>query len=68
MIVPGNVYAGLDAVATKIINENRRMPAKLLYRLAPVIVALAPVEAGDVHRATTRRRGRCDDRRAGTWS
>lgn len=37
MIVPGNVYAGLDAVATKIINENRRLPALLLYRLAPVL-------------------------------
>ncbi|HEV7191623.1 MAG TPA: diacylglycerol kinase family protein [Jatrophihabitantaceae bacterium] len=36
-IVPGNVYAGLDAVATKIINNNRRVPAKLLYRLAPVL-------------------------------
>jgi diacylglycerol kinase family enzyme len=37
VIVPGNVYAGMDAVATKIINDNRRIPAKLLYRLAPVI-------------------------------
>jgi diacylglycerol kinase family enzyme len=37
VFVPGNVYTGLDAVATKIINENRRIPAKLLYRLAPVI-------------------------------
>jgi diacylglycerol kinase family enzyme len=37
VFVPGNVYTGLDAVATKIINENRRVPAKLLYRLAPVI-------------------------------
>jgi YegS/Rv2252/BmrU family lipid kinase len=37
VIVPGNVYAGMDATATKIINDNRRIPAKLLYRLAPVI-------------------------------
>jgi diacylglycerol kinase (ATP) len=37
VIVPGNVYAGLDAVATKIINDNRRIPAKLLYRVAPVL-------------------------------
>jgi YegS/Rv2252/BmrU family lipid kinase len=36
-IVPGNVYTGLDAVATKIINNNRRIPAKLLYRLAPIL-------------------------------
>ena len=36
-IVPGNVYAGLDALATKIINGNRRVPARLLYRLAPVL-------------------------------
>lgn len=39
-IVPGNVYAGLDAVATTIINNNRRIPAKLLYRIAPVIALL----------------------------
>lgn len=39
-IVPGNVYAGLDAVATTIINANRRLPAKLLYRLAPVVALL----------------------------
>jgi diacylglycerol kinase family enzyme len=36
-IVPGNVYAGMDSVATKIINNNRRMPARLLYRVAPVL-------------------------------
>ena len=52
VIVPGNVYAGLDAVATKIINENRRLPPKLLYRLAPVVAlarwraATFTVEAG----------------------
>ena len=37
VIVPGNVYAGMDSVATKIINKNRRIPARLLYRLAPVM-------------------------------
>lgn len=37
VIVPGNVYTGLDAVATKIINDNRRIPARLLYRVAPVL-------------------------------
>ncbi|MDV6012530.1 diacylglycerol kinase family lipid kinase [Haloechinothrix sp. LS1_15] len=36
VIVPGNVYAGIDAVATSIINRSRWMPAALLYRLAPV--------------------------------
>jgi YegS/Rv2252/BmrU family lipid kinase len=35
-IVPGNVYAGLDSVANRIINDNRWLPAALLYRLAPI--------------------------------
>lgn len=35
-LVPGNVYAGIDSVATGIINGARWMPARLLYRLAPV--------------------------------
>ena len=35
-IVPGNVYAGLDSVANRIINVNRWLPGMLLYRLAPV--------------------------------
>jgi diacylglycerol kinase (ATP) len=35
-IVPGNVYAGLDSVANRIINGNRWIPAALLYRLAPI--------------------------------
>jgi diacylglycerol kinase (ATP) len=35
-IVPGNVYAGLDSVANRIINDNRWVPAALLYRLAPI--------------------------------
>lgn len=37
VIVPGNVYAGMDSLATKIINSNRRVPPRLLYRLAPVL-------------------------------
>lgn len=36
-IVPGNVYAGLDSVANRIINDNRWLPAALLYRLAPIL-------------------------------
>ncbi|MBA0124482.1 diacylglycerol kinase family lipid kinase [Haloechinothrix sp. YIM 98757] len=36
VIVPGNVYAGIDAAATSIINGSRWVPAGLLYRLAPV--------------------------------
>ena len=35
-IVPGNVYAGLDSVANRIINGNRWIPGALLYRLAPI--------------------------------
>jgi diacylglycerol kinase (ATP) len=35
-IVPGNVYAGIDSVANRIINRNRWVPGLLLYRLAPV--------------------------------
>jgi len=35
-IVPGNVYAGLDSVANRIINNSRWMPGALLYRLAPI--------------------------------
>ncbi|MEJ3656340.1 diacylglycerol kinase family protein [Actinomycetes bacterium KLBMP 9759] len=37
VIAPGNVYVGVDSMATQIINSNRRMPALLLYRLAGVI-------------------------------
>lgn len=36
MIVPGNVYAGIDSVANALINGNRWIPGLLLYRLAPV--------------------------------
>ena len=35
-IVPGNVYAGLDSVANRIINRSRWIPGALLYRLAPI--------------------------------
>lgn len=34
-VVPGNVYAGVDSVATAYINGARRVPPLLLYRLAP---------------------------------
>ncbi|HZE41009.1 MAG TPA: diacylglycerol kinase family protein [Stackebrandtia sp.] len=36
ILVPGNVYIGIDSVATRIINQYRFVPARLLYRLAPV--------------------------------
>ncbi|WP_042383495.1 diacylglycerol/lipid kinase family protein [Streptacidiphilus melanogenes] len=36
VIAPGNVYIGIDSLATQIINANRRLPALLVYRLAPV--------------------------------
>jgi diacylglycerol kinase family enzyme len=35
-IVVGNVYCGIDSVANALINDNRWMPARALYRLAPV--------------------------------
>lgn len=38
--VPGNVYIGIDSLATRIINGNRRVPPRLLYRLAPVAAIL----------------------------
>ncbi|GIH69779.1 diacylglycerol/lipid kinase family protein [Sphaerimonospora thailandensis] len=37
VIVPGNVYAGVDSRANQIINRYRRMPALLLYRLSGVL-------------------------------
>ncbi|OUZ07807.1 hypothetical protein BHE97_15615 [Aeromicrobium sp. PE09-221] len=40
VIVPGNVYAGIDALSARIINRYRRVPALLLYRIAPVLAAL----------------------------
>ncbi len=36
VIAPGNVYVGIDSLATRIINSSRWVPALLLYRLAPV--------------------------------
>ncbi|TQF07238.1 diacylglycerol kinase family lipid kinase [Kitasatospora acidiphila] len=36
VIVPGNVYIGIDSVATQLINAGRGLPALLVYRLAPV--------------------------------
>jgi diacylglycerol kinase family enzyme len=36
-IVPGNVYAGIDAVANERINNSRMLPGLLAYRLAPVL-------------------------------
>ncbi|HIW64280.1 MAG TPA: diacylglycerol kinase family lipid kinase [Candidatus Stackebrandtia excrementipullorum] len=36
----GNVYIGIDSMATRIINANRWVPARLLYRLGPVAAAL----------------------------
>lgn len=35
-VVVGNVYCGLDSVSNAIINRNRWLPPKLIYRLAPV--------------------------------
>lgn len=37
VIVPGNVYAGIDAVANERINNSRMLPGLLAYRLAPVL-------------------------------
>ena len=37
----GNVYIGIDSMATRIINRNRWMPPRLLYRVAPVKAALS---------------------------
>lgn len=36
VVAPGNVYIGIDSLATRIINRSRWMPALLLYRLAPL--------------------------------
>lgn len=36
VVAPGNVYIGIDSIATQIINNNRWLPASLLYRLAPL--------------------------------
>jgi diacylglycerol kinase family enzyme len=36
LIVIGNVYCGIDSVSNAIINNNRWLPPKVVYRLAPV--------------------------------
>lgn len=36
VVVPGNVYVGIDSMSTRIINDTRWLPALLAYRLAPV--------------------------------
>ena len=40
VMVPGNVYVGLDARATRLINANRWLHPLVLYRLAPVLAAI----------------------------
>ncbi|MFE9425110.1 diacylglycerol/lipid kinase family protein [Kitasatospora sp. NPDC006697] len=40
VIAPGNVYIGVDSVATQLINGARALPALLAYRLAPVRAVL----------------------------
>jgi diacylglycerol kinase (ATP) len=39
-VVVGNVYCGIDAVATGLINRTRWLPGSLVYRLAPVRAVL----------------------------
>jgi YegS/Rv2252/BmrU family lipid kinase len=46
VIAPGNVYIGIDSLATQIINANRWLPALLVYRLAPVSAILRWRPAG----------------------
>ncbi|WP_035841421.1 diacylglycerol/lipid kinase family protein [Kitasatospora azatica] len=46
VIAPGNVYIGIDSVATRIINAGRGLPALLLYRLAPLRAILSWRAAG----------------------
>ncbi|MFE0458408.1 diacylglycerol/lipid kinase family protein [Kitasatospora sp. NPDC058965] len=46
VIAPGNVYIGIDSVATQLINAGRGLPALLLYRLAPVRAILGWRAAG----------------------
>ncbi|GAB2699843.1 diacylglycerol/lipid kinase family protein [Kitasatospora kifunensis] len=46
VIAPGNVYIGIDALATRIINAGRGLPALLLYRLAPLRAILSWRAAG----------------------
>ena len=35
-VVLGNVYVGIDSVSNTAINDNRRLPGLLVYRLAPL--------------------------------
>ncbi|MCX4745611.1 diacylglycerol kinase family lipid kinase [Kitasatospora sp. NBC_01287] len=46
VVVPGNVYIGIDALATQIINAGRALPALLVYRLAPLQAILRWRAAG----------------------
>ncbi|WP_329578775.1 diacylglycerol kinase family lipid kinase [Kitasatospora sp. NBC_01250] len=46
VIAPGNVYIGIDSLATRIINAGRGLPALLLYRLAPLQAILRWRAAG----------------------
>ncbi len=39
--VPGNAYAGIDGRATGIINANRWLHPRVLYRVAPFVAAIA---------------------------
>lgn len=39
-VVPGNVYVGVDSVAARMINANRRLPSLLLYRGAGLVAAM----------------------------
>jgi YegS/Rv2252/BmrU family lipid kinase len=40
IIVPGNVYCGIDSTANALLNANRWIPGALLYRIAPVQAVL----------------------------
>jgi diacylglycerol kinase (ATP) len=37
VMVPGNVYAGIDSVSSVIINRSRWLPARFIYRLSPYL-------------------------------
>lgn len=36
ILAPGNVYIGIDSMTNKFINRYRRIPARLIYRIAPI--------------------------------
>ena len=40
VVVPGNVYCGIDAVASGLINKTRWLPSLLAYRVLPVWAVL----------------------------